>query len=164
MVIINFANNINNDLNMLISNHFIVLLLLIFLSIATYTDIKEQKIYDKFNIIFFITRIVVIFIPIIGFKLIPSHLVGGVVGFIVLLIPAIALMHKMGGDIKFIGVLGFYLGFYVTIALLILSCIYNLIYSIITIFVLKKSKIKTNIPFAPFFLISFITLIIITII
>lgn len=159
-----FLNGINTDLNTIMNNYFIVIILLGFLVTATYTDIKCMKIYDKFNVIFLITRMLLIFMPVVGLEFTLNNLVGGIAGFLFLLIPAMALMHQMGGDIKFMGVLGLYLGFYATIILLIISCIYNIIYSIVSIFVLKRSKAKTNIPFAPFFLLAFITLIIISLI
>ncbi|WP_368263381.1 prepilin peptidase, partial [Clostridium disporicum] len=109
-----------NELNNFFSNQFIIVLLLLFFAFATYTDLKYLKIYNKFNLALLILRFALIYYLPLSW----SHLFGAVVGFLVLTIPAVHLMHKMGGDIKFITILGLFLGLPLTIALLALSCAY----------------------------------------
>lgn len=149
-----FFLNIKNEI-LYVNNHvFVVGIILGFLLIATYTDLKHMKIYDKFNGMFLITRMLLIVLP-FGITYQWTHLFGGIIGFFFLLVPAMVLMHKMGGDIKFMFVLGMYLGGYYTIVLLFLSCIIHFSYSVVTIFCLKKQDKKTMVPFAPFFCISY---------
>lgn len=163
--IMNLLRGVNGEISTLFSNKLLVGVILIFLIIATYTDLKSMKIYDKFNIMFLITRIVFSLLPIAGLyrtgyghRFTLNHLVGGGIGFLFLLIPAMALMHKMGGDIKFMGIMGTFLGGYSTVAFLLISCFYNLVFSMFFIFVLGKGKKDTKLPFAPFFLLAFLTL------
>ena len=154
-------NMITKDFNTLFDNNLVVILLLVFLGIATYTDIKSLKIYNKFNLVFLITRIILIFIPTYGLKLGINNIGGALFGFLILFIPAMVKMHKMAGDIKFITVFGLYLGFPLTIVLMSLSCISMLIFSFIRKIVTKKEIGKVLTPFAPFFTFSFITMLMI---
>ena len=55
---------------------------------------------------------------------------GSIVGVLALLIPAVVFLQKMGGDIKFIGVIGLYLGTGPTILMLIFGCVYMLVFSL----------------------------------
>lgn len=158
MELFEFITSAKIDLFNIYNNKILLLTLFTFLTIATYTDIKYLKIYDKFNLMFLCTRIVFIFMPVYTYKLGIGHIIGGLISFVLILIPAIALMHKMGGDIKFMTVMGLYLGGYLSIIFLLLACFYNLIYSMISIFMFKKHSKDILIPFAPFFLLSFITL------
>lgn len=142
-----FIDSFLNSLSSVYGNKVAVITVLIFLTIASYTDIKSMKIPNKVNILFLLSRFLIIsFLP-----LTLSSLAGGLLAFVVPLIPAIVLMHKMGGDIKCLTVLGLFVGGYNTILMLALSSMYGLIYIIL----FNK---KGNISFAPFFLISHITL------
>lgn len=132
---------LKEELINLFSNPVLVTTLMMFLAFATYTDIKSLKIYDKFNIVFLIVRIIFIFIPIYGIGLTPSHLLGAIAGCLFLFIPAFILLHKMGGDIKFLSILGLYLGVYLTVFLLLISCITMLLFSVIRI-IYRKLKYK----------------------
>lgn len=161
-MIFQIINVISNELNVLFSNHVLCYMLLIFFIIATYTDIKSFKIYNKFNIVFFITRIIIIFVPVHGVQLTLNHLMGALIGFLTLTIPAMALMHKMGGDIKFITILGLYLGASLTVVLLLISCITMLIFSFTKKMITKEKIKKVLVPFAPFFMISFVIMFIIS--
>ena len=151
----NVVDIITGELNSFFSHSYLIGVLFLFFIGATYTDIKSLKIYNKFNLAFLITRIVFIFIPVYGLSLSFSHIFGALIGFTVLIIPAVALMHKMGGDIKFITILGLYLGTPLMILLLLISCITMLIFSFIKKLITKDEVKKTLVPFAPFFTISF---------
>ena len=93
----------------------------------------------------------------------PTHLIGAVIGFLSLTVPAMMLMHKMGGDIKFITILGLYLGTPLTVLLLLLACTFMLIYSLVIKLVTKNQIRKKVVPFAPFFLTAFVFMFLITI-
>lgn len=149
-------NILTNDINAIFNNYLLLVVMSLFFIGATYTDIKSLKIYNKFNLAFLITRIIFIFIPNYNLSFGLTHIGGAIIGFLVLTIPAVALMHKMGGDIKFITVLGLYLGTPLTIVLLVLSCVTMLIYSFIKKITTNKEIKKVLVPFAPFFTLSFV--------
>lgn len=153
---IDAINLLTNDINTLFNNYLLISVMFLFFIGATYTDVKSLKIYNKFNIAFFLTRIIFIFIPTYNLSFGISHIVGALIGFLILTIPAVALMHKMGGDIKFITILGLYLGAPLTILLLIISCVTMLIFSLLKKITTKKEIKKVLVPFAPFFTISFV--------
>lgn len=138
-----------------IFNHKIVLMILVFsFFVATYTDMTEMKIYDRFNQALAFLRICLIpLIPITA-----SSFIGWAVGFFVLIIPAVLLMHKCGGDIKFVSILGTFLGGGLTIIFMFFSCAYMLIYSGIRKIQTKQAVKHIATPFAPFFFMSFMTI------
>lgn len=156
--LIQFINELKHETLLVIDNRVLLGVLLAFLIGATITDMRKMKIYDWFNGLFLAVRIAFIFIPMYTFKFELTHLIGGVVGFVFLLAPAMALMHKMGGDIKFMTVLGTFLGWHLTIVFLLIACLYNLIYAMTSVYILKRAKSSVLIPFAPFFLLSFTTI------
>lgn len=160
--LIQFIDGIKHEALMVADNKILLMVLFAFLIGATITDMRKMKIYDWFNGVFLVVRIAFIFIPVFSLKFELTHLVGGVLGFLFLLAPAMALMHKMGGDIKFMAVLGTYLGGHLTIVFLIIACVYNLIYAMTSVYILKRAKSSVLIPFAPFFLLSFITITVIS--
>lgn len=126
------------------------LFLFVFLSIASYFDIKEFKIPNKLNLSFLIGRFVLI--PFISIGL--ENIYGLLVGLLLILIPAMIINKPMGGDIKMSAVLGFYLGIQNIIVLLIGTVVVSIVPAI-----LKKrqeSEERKDIPLAPFVLISFI--------
>ena len=151
-------SEIMNELHMeasYIFNSKIVLAILVFsFFVATYTDMTSMKIYDRFNQSLAFLRICLI--PLIPVT--PSTIIGCIIGFVVLVLPAIALMHRMGGDIKFVTVLGSFLGGGLTIIFMFFSCTYMLIYSGIRRIQTKKPVSKIPTPFAPFFFLSFLTI------
>ena len=113
-----------------------------------------MKIYDKFNIGLAFLRVCLIpVIPVTG-----STILGWAIGFFVLIIPAIVMMHKMGGDIKFVSIIGTYLGGGLTIIFMTLACAYMLLYSGIRKLKTKEEVKKIATPFAPFFFLSFVTI------
>ena len=151
-------SEIMNELHMeasYIFNSKIVLAVLVFsFFVATYTDMTSMKIYDRFNQALAFLRICLI--PLIPVT--TSTILGCVIGFVVLVLPAIALMHRMGGDIKFVTVLGSFMGGGLTIIFMFFSCAYMLIYSGIRKIQTKKPVSKIPTPFAPFFFMSFLTI------
>ena len=148
----------NNILN-IFQNHLLVSLMFIFIVIAVYTDCKAMKIYNKFNLSFLITRILIIFIPIFNVSISFNNVISSIFAFAALLIPAMALMFKMGGDIKFVAILTSVFTIDVTVIFLAISCISMLIYSFIKKLITKQKDIrKVRVQFAPFFMVAFISL------
>jgi len=133
-------------------NYILVAIVTIFLGIASYTDIKSLKIPNKLNLTFGIIAVLVFVIYEYSWMDISLHLIGATFGFFALLIPAMIRMHKMGGDIKAITVVGLFIGIEIMPFFLAISCITALIYIVFRYFILKK--IGGNMPFAPFFLLT----------
>ena len=130
-------------------NMYIKISLLIFLVIASYFDKKQMKIPNKLNLIFFIIRLALI--PIIGINV--ENIYGLLAGLFLILVPAMIKCKPMGGDIKMMAVLGFYLGVQNILILLVGTVIFALVYYIPTILGKKEKK---DVPLAPFVLSSFI--------
>lgn len=160
-----YLGMITEQLNWFQTQPILLILLFIYLIGATYTDIKSLKVYDKYNLTFFI--LFTTYIVLAQFKSIPIeslsliwHSTGLVVAFFMLLIPAMILMHQMGGDIKLVTVIGYVIGLPLFFPFFGITCIIALIYGGTKKFVFRKPVMKF--PFAPFFLAAFITLSIIT--
>lgn len=119
------------------------------LGVASYFDSKELRIPDKLNLGFLILRLALI--PFISFSW--GNIYGLLVGLLLILIPAMIKCKPMGGDIKMMAVLGFYLGVQNILVLLIGTVIIAIIYYIPTILGKREKK---DIPLAPFVLSSFI--------
>lgn len=151
-----------NELVPFFDNGLVVAILLSAFMYASYTDIMEYKIYDKFNFFLLAARLPLVFIPIYGLPLSWSSYLGSIVAIIALLIPAVVFLQKMGGDIKFMGVMGMYLGLGLTIFTLVLGCAYMLIFSLIRKIVTKQQVKHLKTPMAPFFFTAFFTLLILS--
>jgi Flp pilus assembly protein protease CpaA len=148
LYIANFIEQVQLSLDHLYSNLFVAILFTIYLGIATFIDVKSRKIPNKLNILFFFARFALI--PWFAFSF--FDLIGAVGAFVALLIPAMVKKQKMGGDIKMAGVVGLYTGMYLVPVFIILACFY---------FALYVGMSKRMLPFAPFFLASNITLMIV---
>lgn len=144
------------------NNGLLIAFLLAAFMYASYTDIMEYKIYDKFNLFLMTARLIFVFIPIYGKPITIDSYLGSIIGILALLIPAVVFLQKMGGDIKFIGVIGMYLGSGLTIFMLVIGCFYMLIFSLIRKIITKEKVKHLKTPMAPFFNLAFFTLIIIS--
>lgn len=128
-------------------NYIPVLVLLVLLGIATYTDIKERKIKNWLNLLIVIARAA--FIPLMGISY--HNILGAAFLFGLFLAIAVIRDESMAGDIKCVGAFGFYLGLTNAVIVLFGAMIIALIFSIIRR-LLKKDK---YFPLAPFFLFSY---------
>lgn len=124
------------------------------LLIASYFDTKTLKIPNELNLSFFMIRFMLA--SVIGLGI--GNYLGLLVGCLIILIPAMAKMKPMGGDIKMMSVIGFYSGYQNVLMIMILAIIFSAIYYG-TVF-LRKKEFK-DIPLAPFILTAFITLLLI---
>lgn len=148
-----FLDNHSEMINSLLISYGI---LIVFLSMASYFDIKYLKIPNKLNLSFLIVRLLLI--PIIGIKL--DNIYGLAFGFFIILIPAMIANKPMGGDIKSLAVIGFYLAFKKSLVFVTILIIVSFIYMIIKKYIFKDIR---DVPLAPFFLISTICIIVLDI-
>lgn len=128
-----------------------IIVMNVFMCIADYTDIKSMKIYNKFNLIFLISR--VIMLPFLPFSM--NFVLGGGLIFMVFLAIGMITLNPMAGDIKYGGVLGLWFGFWPAVIVVGLSLVYTLIYRAI-MKLLGKSKFV--VPHAPFFHLAYLSL------
>lgn len=120
-----------------------------FLGMASFFDVKSRKIPDKLTLAFFLLRLIVI--PLVPISL--NNVYGLLAGLFIILIPAMIVNKPMGGDIKTMAVLGFYLGFYgIAVTVFIIVALALIYYGICK---LRKMKLE-EIPFALFFFCGFI--------
>lgn len=129
------------------ANTSVFIILNMFMWIACYTDMLELKIYNKFNILMLVVRLMLF--PI--FPITMNMVLGGIFVFLVFLISAMITFDSIGGDIKFGGNVGLWIGFIPSILLILITMISNLIFRAVT-------KNRKTIPLAPFFYFSYLML------
>lgn len=137
-------DNFNNYLEIIFSNIPLSIVLLFVLLYATYTDIKYLKIYNKFNISIIGIRLIFALIPMYGLKFTIQNLIASFLSFMIFLILAMIFMHKMGGDIKFIGAFMLFFNFEYMLVFLMIASILNMIYALVLKIYLKSKKEKLN--------------------
>lgn len=135
-------NNFNNCLDTVFSNTLLSITLLCILLYATYTDIKYLKIYNKFNLLIIFIRVIFIFIPNNSLPFTFQNIIASILAFTTFLTMAVIFMHKMGGDIKFIGAFMLFFNFEYMIVFIMIASILSLIYSISVKAYLKNRKDK----------------------
>jgi len=155
-----------------------IILINIFLIVATYTDCKSMKIYNKFNLVMLITRCVFFVVLAIFYKNLISAqyifdcLFGGVVLCLAFWIPAAIAKDSIGGDIKFAFNLGIWCGVIPALFIALIATLLNFFYRII--FGKKEDKefhfqkifnygyipfnATARVPLAPFFYVGYICL------
>ena len=158
-----------------------IIILNIFLIIATYTDCKSMKIYNKFNLTMLIVRAIWLVILGIFFKNLFSWsyvldcIFGGAVLCLAFWIPAAIAGDSIGGDIKFAFNLGLWCGSIPALFLALIGALLNLIFRIIFGDKEKKEfhmqklgkygylpfKATGRVPLAPFFYAGYIVLFIV---
>lgn len=135
-------DNFNNCLDVIFSNIPLTIVLFCILLYATYTDIKYLKIYNKFNLLVIGIRFIFALLPIYGLKFTMQNLISSFLAFIIFLILAMIFMHKMGGDIKFVGSFMLFFNVEYMLVFLMISSILNMIYALILKIYLKLKKTK----------------------
>lgn len=139
---------------------------IVFILWASVTDLKTMKIKNYQNLAFFLVGLTLWITSILdlfhtGFTLGLGHLYGAIVGFLLLFIPGMILNTPIGGDIKFVTVMGFWIGPIAIILLLIFSSIIQFLILIIRTIKLQSFDMKNKFPFAPAFSFSFFVLLLI---
>ncbi len=123
---------------------------IIFLIIASRIDIKKMQIPDKVNMAFLCIRLMMS----AGlYEITADHLEGAVTGFLLVCIPAMILLWKMGGDIKMTAVLGLWIG----MGGIIFSMAAGLIFFFGWALIKKKGK-REPVAWAPFVSLGIVTL------
>jgi Flp pilus assembly protein protease CpaA len=169
--------NITTSIIRLFTNVPEIILLNIFFIIATYTDCKSYKIYDRFNIVMLITRVIYFIVLFIFFPedvsllYVLSCIGGAVVMFLSFLIPAMITMDSIGGDIKFAANIGLWTGSIPALFLTLIASITNFLYRILFVRNNKKNFYLKNVgniyipfkaapvlPLAPFIYLGYICL------
>lgn len=115
--------------------------LLLYLLIATYTDVKYLKIYNKFNLSLVFVRLLFLFLPVysVGFRF--DNIIASLIVFFVMLTFAVIFMHKMGGDIKFLTAFMLFFDVKFMLVFMSIASVLNLIYSIVLkVYLLKEQK------------------------
>lgn len=135
-------DNLNNYLDIVFSNNILTIVLFALLIYATYTDIKYLKIYNKFNLLIIIIRIIFAFIPNCNLPFTFSNVLASVLSFMIFLTLAVIFMHKMGGDIKFIGSFMLFFNIEYMAMFLMISSILNMCYSLVLKIYLKKKQLE----------------------
>ena len=134
------------------SPNFNYLLLLFYLIVCCYTDLKKHTINLLISIIFTLLGIITgIFLFDYSFISMAISLIPGISLFVISLIfPA-----SLGlGDGLIFTICGIYLGVNFTIQLLFLSLVISCIFSILLI--IKKHSLKYQFPLAPFIFVSYV--------
>lgn len=134
------------------SPNFNYLLLLFYLIVCCYTDLKKHTINLLISIIFTLLGIITgIFLFNYSFISMAISLIPGISLFVISLIfPA-----SLGlGDGLIFTICGIYLGINFTIQLLFLSLVISCIFSILLI--IKKHSLKYQFPLAPFIFVSYV--------
>jgi len=147
--------------NQYINEPVVLVWLILSLLIVTYTDVKTLKIPNKVNGFIAIVNIIIfVLIPLIqgDWQSSLTSMGSALIGFVVLLIPSVVTGFNMAGDIKFIGAFGFALTPISMFLFLGVSLVTN-IFTNGSLIIMKKKTYDDVIPFAPFFLISFLMLI-----
>ncbi len=124
-----------------------------FLGICSYTDIRKKVVYVKVIVPFLLIGILLCISP-LG-NGIHNALYGTVVGLAILIL-SFATKGAVGeGDGLVLMITGFYLGFLNNIRLLCMALFLSAIVSVAAVILGKWGK-KTELPFMPFLLISFL--------
>ena len=124
-----------------------------FLGICSYTDIRKKVVYVKVMVPFLLIGILLCISP-LG-NGIHNALYGTVVGLAILIL-SFATNGAVGeGDGLVLMITGFYLGFLNNIRLLCMALFLSAIVSVAAVILGKWGK-KTELPFMPFLLISFL--------
>ena len=133
-------NNFLECLNTVFSNSPLSLILLAFLLYATYTDTRYLKIYNKFNLLIVLTRIAFIFLPAHSLSLSKDNIIASISAFSLFLIMAMIFMHRMGGDIKFIGAFMLFFNLEYMLVFCLIASILNMFYAIALKMYLQSKK------------------------
>jgi prepilin signal peptidase PulO-like enzyme (type II secretory pathway) len=134
------------------SETVVALVLLGFLSFFSWTDIRYRRIPN--SIIGLGMMVALILRWLVSDELLPEYLLGGFLGWSVLMTLAFISRGGIGGgDVKLYAMIGIFVGWKLVIMILLIATIIGLLYGI-TVMMLKGKKSNYAIPFAPFTLVS----------
>ncbi len=128
------------------------ILLALFLTICSVTDILKKQIYMKVIIPFFSLGLALFFIK--SDLSVIEELTGILLGVLLLILARLSSERIGYGDALMVMVSGAYLGIFLNIKLLMWALFISALFSLLLL-ILKKAGRYTQIPFAPFLLISY---------
>lgn len=147
----------------------VIMILIIFSIVAAIHDAKTLTITNKLNGSLFLiggllmmnylinsTHLFSFHLPEIAFGW--GNIIGMIFAFLALFIPAMIKNHPMGGDIKFLTIIGFWVGFPAILLVIFISAFFNLLYWYLNFTLLKKVSKGTLMPFGPFIALSLFSL------
>lgn len=152
MFIANLLEKLEAEITVLMSQPLLWSCLLVFLLIASYTDIKSLKIPNWLTGSFLFTRLLLI--PFVGISW--SDIGAAIFLYAFIFIIGFITYTSMGGDLKAVFVIGLYLGFSLSVVFIVLSIVYLALVGIF--YTIRKAKKDTDIPFAPIFLVAYLSL------
>lgn len=143
-IITNFITALRLDASDIWNSPVYLIAILAMMTFASYTDIRYMKIYNKFNLVVLVSRILISYFNPMTFADIFS---GAILFAMVLIVGMINLKNDIGGDIKFAGVFGLWAGLYIGI----------ISFAVGIIILIPMSLIKKKaIPLAPFIQLGFV--------
>ena len=127
---------------------------------ASVNDLNTMKIKDYQHLVFFLLGLLLfggssLGVLDTGFTLGMDHIYGLIVGFLVLFIPGMILNIPIGGDIKFVTVMGFWVGPAAILLILIFSTMIQLLILIVKSIRMRHFSLQNKFPFAPAFSLGF---------
>lgn len=137
-----------NAITDFVGEPFLWIPLLLFLLIASFTDVKSLKIPNWLTGSFFIVRLLLI--PIVGIGW--NHIFGAILLFFFVFVIAFILNVQMGGDIKAMLVIGLYLGYDISYPFILFTVLLLAVVGIV-VYIITRNR-KTDIPFAPILLVA----------
>lgn len=135
------------------SNYVEMIVIILFLLVCSYYDIKEKIIYTNICVLFFLASIIVELV-ILNKGL--TVLMCGIIPAVFVFVISIISNESIGkGDAFIFLVIGIILGVIETFVVFIMALVITVIYSI-PLIVFKQKNLKISLPFSPFILTSFI--------
>ena len=135
------------------SNYIEVLVIIVFLLVCSYYDIKERVVYTNICVVFFILAIIVELL--LGDKGILVILYGILPAIFIFIVSIISNESIGKGDAFIFLIVGIMFGCVDTLIIFVMALLIIVMYSI-PLIVFKHNSIKTSLPFSPFVLTSFI--------
>lgn len=138
----NYLNMIVEEITMSPEKLLKITPLLIFMVMGSMIDSKELRIPNRLNLAMFALRFLVL--PLYPIE--TKHVLGCILGALFIMIPAIMIMKPMGGDIKFLAVIGFWMGDVATLITMIIASILFIVHEGL----IKRRGRKESVAFGPF--------------
>lgn len=142
---------------------WVFVILLAFLLWISIYDIKTKTIKNYQNISFLLVGLLLFVLEQFGvvetgLSLGWGHLIGYVVGFLLLFIPGMVLNFAYGGDIKFVAALGFWVGGISILMIMVVATIAQFVFLLLYYAIRRNFDKTVTLPYAPAFSIGFAVL------
>lgn len=131
------------------------IVLILFLVLASYTDIKERKIYNKLILVMLIFGILFLLISFDITDIVLTALAMAIAGIVFVGTYLFSKSNLGEGDIKLAICVSMYVGLFDFINIMIYSLLYTIVFGVV-MYIFKRNK-NIQLPFAPFVLLGCIT-------